>query len=83
MVLTDEAIGQLGRAVTDTLTKMRGCASKTANVLGTLVRGEIRHFGAGPASSTRLASNSVFIQGMIPAETPHARQAAQHGRAWR
>jgi hypothetical protein len=24
---TDEAIGQLGRAVTDTLTKMRGCAS--------------------------------------------------------
>lgn len=27
-ILTDEAIGQLGRAVTDTLTKMRGCASK-------------------------------------------------------
>ena len=26
-ILTDEAIGQLGRAVTDTLTKMRGCAS--------------------------------------------------------
>jgi hypothetical protein len=24
-ILTDEAIGQLGRAVTDTLTKMRGC----------------------------------------------------------
>jgi len=32
-ILTDEAIGQLGRAVTDTLTKMRGCASKTANAL--------------------------------------------------
>jgi hypothetical protein len=27
-ILTDEAIGQLGRAATDTLTKMRGCASK-------------------------------------------------------
>lgn len=27
-ILTDEAIGQLGRAVTDTLTKMRSCASK-------------------------------------------------------
>ena len=27
-ILTDEAIGQLGRAVTDTLTKMRGCTSK-------------------------------------------------------
>ncbi len=26
-ILTDEAIGQLGRAVTNTLTKMRGCAS--------------------------------------------------------
>ena len=26
-ILTDEAIGQLGRAVSDTLTKMRGCAS--------------------------------------------------------
>lgn len=25
--LTDEAIGQLGRAATDTLTKMRGCTS--------------------------------------------------------
>ena len=27
-ILTDEAIGQLGRAVTDMLTKMRSCASK-------------------------------------------------------
>ena len=27
-ILTDEAIGQLGRAVTDTLMKMRSCASK-------------------------------------------------------
>jgi uncharacterized protein YoxC len=26
-IFTDEAIGQLGRAVTDTLTKMRGCTS--------------------------------------------------------
>jgi hypothetical protein len=26
-ILTDEAIGQLGRSVTETLTKMRGCAS--------------------------------------------------------
>jgi hypothetical protein len=26
-ILTDEAIGQLGRAVTDTLTKMRSCAT--------------------------------------------------------
>lgn len=27
-VLTDEAIGQLGRSVSDTLTKLRGCASE-------------------------------------------------------
>jgi hypothetical protein len=47
----------------------------------TLVRSEVRHFGAGPASCARLASNSVFIQG-IAAETLHARQAAQHGQAW-
>ncbi|MGC1828103.1 MAG: hypothetical protein WA723_20905 [Pseudolabrys sp.] len=31
-ILTDEAIGQLGRAVTDTLTQMRGCASKIGQV---------------------------------------------------
>ena len=31
-VFTDEAIGQLGRAVTDTLTKMRGCASKVGQM---------------------------------------------------
>jgi len=31
-ILTDEAIGQLGRAVTDTLTKMRGCASNVGQV---------------------------------------------------
>jgi hypothetical protein len=31
-ILTDEAIGQLGRAVTDTLTQMRGCASKVGQV---------------------------------------------------
>jgi hypothetical protein len=30
--LTDEAIGQLGRAVTDTLTKMRGCASNVGQM---------------------------------------------------
>jgi hypothetical protein len=31
-ILTDEAIGQLGRAVTDTLTKMRGCASNVCQM---------------------------------------------------
>ena len=31
-ILTDEAIGQLGRAVTDTLTQMRGCASKVDQI---------------------------------------------------
>ncbi len=31
-ILTDEAIGQLGRAVTDTLTKMRGCTSKVGQM---------------------------------------------------
>jgi hypothetical protein len=31
-ILTDEAIGQLGRAVTDTLTKMRGCASNVGRM---------------------------------------------------
>ena len=31
-ILTDEAIGQLGRAVTDTLTQMRGCTSKVGQV---------------------------------------------------
>ena len=30
--LTDEAIGQMGRAVTDTLTKMRGCASSAGQM---------------------------------------------------
>jgi hypothetical protein len=31
-ILTDEAIGQLGRAVADTLTKMRGCASNVGQM---------------------------------------------------
>jgi hypothetical protein len=31
-ILTDEAIGQLGRAVIDTLTKMRGCASNAGRM---------------------------------------------------
>jgi hypothetical protein len=31
-ILTDEAIGQLGRAVTDALTQMRGCASKVGQM---------------------------------------------------
>ena len=31
-ILTDEAIAQLGRAVTDTLTQMRGCTSKVGQV---------------------------------------------------
>ena len=31
-ILTDEAIAQLGRAVTDTLTQMRGCASKVGQM---------------------------------------------------
>ena len=31
-ILTDEAIAQLGRAVTDTLTQMRGCASKAGHM---------------------------------------------------
>jgi hypothetical protein len=31
-ILTDEAIGQLGRAVTNTLTQMRGCASKAGHM---------------------------------------------------
>ena len=31
-ILTDEAIGQLGRAVTDTLTKMRRCASNVGQM---------------------------------------------------
>ena len=31
-ILTDEAIGQLGRAVTDTLMQMRGCASKVGQM---------------------------------------------------
>ena len=31
-ILTDEAIGQLGHAVTDTLTQMRGCASKVGQM---------------------------------------------------
>ena len=31
-ILTDEAIGQLGRAVTDTLTKMRGCTSNVGQM---------------------------------------------------
>jgi hypothetical protein len=31
-ILTDEAIGRLGRAVTDTLTKMRGCASNVGQM---------------------------------------------------
>ena len=35
-ILTDEAIGQLGRAVTDTLTQMRGCASKVGQMQSSL-----------------------------------------------
>ena len=31
-ILTDEAIAQLGRAVTDTLTQMRGCTSKVGQM---------------------------------------------------
>ncbi len=31
-ILTDEAIGQLGRAVTDTLTKLKGCASNVGQM---------------------------------------------------
>ena len=31
-ILTDEVIGQLGRAVTDTLTKVRGCASNVGQM---------------------------------------------------
>ena len=31
-ILTDEAIAQLGHAVTDTLTQMRGCASKVGQI---------------------------------------------------
>jgi hypothetical protein len=31
-ILTDEAIGQMGRAVTGTLTKMRGCASNAGQM---------------------------------------------------
>jgi hypothetical protein len=31
-ILTDEAIGQLGRAVTDTLKEMRGCASNVGQM---------------------------------------------------
>ena len=31
-ILTDEAIGQLGHAVTDTLTQMRGCTSKVGQM---------------------------------------------------
>ena len=31
-ILTDEAIGQLSRAVTDNLTKMRGCASNVGQI---------------------------------------------------
>ena len=31
-ILTDEAIAQLGRAVTDTLTQMRGCTSKVGQL---------------------------------------------------
>jgi len=31
-ILTDEAIAQLGRSVTETLTKMRGCASNVGQV---------------------------------------------------
>ena len=31
-ILTDEAIGELSRAVTDTLTKMRGCASNVGQM---------------------------------------------------
>ena len=31
-ILTDEAIAQLGHAVTDTLTQMRGCASKVGQM---------------------------------------------------
>jgi hypothetical protein len=32
VILTDEAIGQLGRAATDTLTKMRGCTSSVGEM---------------------------------------------------
>ena len=31
-ILTDEAIGQLGRAVTDTLTKLKGCGSNVGQM---------------------------------------------------
>ena len=43
-ILTDEAIGQLGRAVTDTLTKMRGCASNV---------GQMRPYLSDNAAETR------------------------------
>ncbi len=43
-ILTDEAIGQLGRAVTDTLTQMRGCASKV---------GQMQPYLGGNAAETR------------------------------
>ena len=36
-ILTDEAIGQLGRAATDTLTKMRGCTSNVGQMQPYLV----------------------------------------------
>jgi hypothetical protein len=31
-ILTDEAIGQLGRAVTDTLTRLKGCATNVGQI---------------------------------------------------
>lgn len=46
-ILTDEAIGQLGRAVTDTLTKMRGCASNV---------GQMQTYLSDNAAETRTSS---------------------------
>ncbi len=49
-ILTDEAIGQLGRAITDTLTKMRGCASNVGRMQPYLSdnAAESRHIAGRP-----------------------------------
>ena len=65
-ILTDEAIGQLSRAVTDNLTKMRGCASNVGQIPP-----DRRVPGRNPGC--RRSATVELGQALPPSAAPHRR----------